>query len=93
MRLSEAVKPISYLKSDNDHILSDLSTFQQPIILTKNGKARAILQDIESYEATQESLALLKILTLGSQSKQKGKYKSAKTAFADIRQCISLSEK
>ena len=93
MRLSEVVRPVSYLKTDNDHILSDLSTSQQPIVITENGKARAILQDIESYEATQESLALLKILALGSQSKHKGKYKSAKTAFADIRQHISLSEK
>jgi len=93
MRLSEAVKPISYLKSDNDHILSDLSKSQQPIVITENGKARAILQDIESYEATQESLALLKIIALSSQSKQQGKYKLAKNAFADIRQKISLSEK
>ena len=93
MRLSEAIKPISYLKSDADEILSDLSSSHQPIIITKEGKARAVVQDIESYEATQESLALLKILALNSQAKQQGKYKTAKSTFADIRQQIALSAK
>jgi len=93
VRFSDTVKPISYLKSDNEHILSDLSTSQQPIIITENGEARAIIQDIESYEATQDSIALLKILALGGQSKQQGKYKPVKSAFANIRQQISMSEK
>ncbi|MDR3556634.1 MAG: type II toxin-antitoxin system prevent-host-death family antitoxin [Syntrophobacteraceae bacterium] len=31
------------------------------LIITQNGEAKAVMQDIESYEQTQETMALLKI--------------------------------
>ena len=33
--------------------------------ITQNGKAKVVIQDIESYEQTQQTIALLKILSLG----------------------------
>ncbi len=92
MKLSQAIKPISYLKTDASLILSDLETTQQPVIVTQNGEAKAVLQDIASYEATQDSIALLKILAMSSKSKKQGKIKPIKTAFADIRKSIAESE-
>jgi prevent-host-death family protein len=89
MKLSQTVKPISYLKSDADSILADLEKNHQPVIVTQNGEAKAVLQDIASYEATQESLALLKILAMSGKAKQEGKSKLLKTAFADIRKSIA----
>ncbi|MGZ8257348.1 MAG: type II toxin-antitoxin system prevent-host-death family antitoxin [Gallionella sp.] len=41
--------------------------------MTQNGEAKAVLQDIASYENTQETLALLKILALGNQEIGAGK--------------------
>ena len=58
MKLSQAVKPISYLQTDTSIILADLEKNHQPVIVTQNGQAKAVLQDIASYEATQDSLAL-----------------------------------
>ncbi len=92
MKLSQAVKPISYLKTDASIILADLEKNHQPVIVTQNGQAKAVLQDIASYEATQDSLALLKILAMSSKSKQEGKSKPIKTAFADIRKSIADAE-
>ena len=92
MKLSQAVKPISYLKTDASIILADLEKNHQPVIVTQNGQAKAVLQDIASYEATQDSLALLKILAMSSKSKQEGKSKSIKTAFEDIRKSIAEAE-
>lgn len=92
MKLSQTVKPMSYLKTDGSQILSDLEKTHQPVIVTQNGEAKAVLQDIASYEATQDSIALLKILAMSSKSKQQGKSKSIKTAFADIRKSITESE-
>ncbi|MGH7564382.1 MAG: type II toxin-antitoxin system prevent-host-death family antitoxin, partial [Gemmatimonadota bacterium] len=40
--------------------------------ITQNGEARAVIQDVASYEETQETLALLKILALGNRDIEAG---------------------
>ena len=88
MKLSEAVKPISYLKSHTAEALRDVSEGQRTMVITQHGEAKAVLQDIASYEQTQESLALLKMLAQSSKSIHEGRSKSVKKAFADIRKRI-----
>ncbi|MFS2125192.1 type II toxin-antitoxin system Phd/YefM family antitoxin [Pseudomonas sp. Pseusp97] len=67
MRYSSQVKPISYLKANAAEVLKQLSEQQEPLIITQNGEAKAVIQDVRSYEETQETLALLKVLALGNQ--------------------------
>lgn len=67
MRYSSQVKPISYLKANAAEVLAHLAAQREPMIITQNGEAKAVLQDVASYEETQETLALLKILALGNQ--------------------------
>lgn len=67
------IKPISYLKANAAEVLQNLSENREPFLITQNGEARAVMQDIVSYENTQESLALLKILALGNQEIAEGK--------------------
>jgi hypothetical protein len=43
------------------------------MIITQNGEAKAVVQDIHSYERTQETLAVLKILALGNADIEAGK--------------------
>ena len=73
MRYSTQVKPISYLKANAAEVLLLLAEQRQPMIITQNGEAKAVLQDVASYEETQETLALLKILALGNQDIEAGK--------------------
>lgn len=80
MRYSNQIKPISYVKANAADIISQLEQSQQPLVITQNGEAKAILQDIKSYEQTQETLALLKILALGNQQLAAGKVKP----FSDV---------
>lgn len=70
MKLSESVKPISYLKSHTAEILRDVSKGHRTVEITQHGEARAVLQDITSYEQTQESLTLLKMPAQSSKSIQ-----------------------
>ena len=88
MKLSASVKPISYLKSHTAEALRDVSESQQTMVITQHGEAKAVLQDIVSYEQTQESLALLKMLAQSSKSVQKGRSKPVKKAFSDIRKRV-----
>ena len=75
MRYSSRVKPISYLKANAAEILATLGEQREPMVITQNGEAKAVLQDVASYEATQETLALLKVLALGQQEVASGKVK------------------
>jgi prevent-host-death family protein len=88
MLLQQAVKPISYVKSHAAEIIRDLAKGQQTIVITQNGEAKAVLQDIASYEQTQESLALLKIVALGRKDLDEGRVKTAADAFSSIRDKI-----
>lgn len=67
MRHSRQIKTISYLKANVVELVAQLERDRQPVFITQNGEAKAVLQDIASFEQTQETLALLKILALGNQ--------------------------
>ena len=88
MKLSESVKPISYLKAHASEMLRNVSSSKKTMVITQNGEAKAVLQDIKSYEDMQESLALLKILALSTKSKDKNKYKDIDNSFNDIQKRV-----
>ena len=88
MKLSSAVKPISYFKAHASEIIRQISGKRETLVITQNGEAKAVVQDIRQYEETQESLALLKILALSSQSMEEGKTRSARESFRAIREQI-----
>ena len=73
MRFSTNVKSISYIKANAAEVLDRLSEDRAPMLITQNGEARAVLQDVKSYEDTQEALALLKLLALGRQDIDAGR--------------------
>lgn len=72
---SSQIKPISYLKANAAEVLERLAEERQPLLITQNGEARAVMQDVASYEETQETLALLKVLALGNREVEEGKVK------------------
>src|SRR6266576_6048989 len=67
------IKPISYFKANSSEILRELEEVREPLIITQNGEAKAVVQDVASYEQAQETLALLKILALGRAEAESGK--------------------
>lgn len=74
MRYSSQVKPISYLKANAAEVLRTLAERREPLVITQNGEARAVIQDVASYEETQETLALLKLLALGNRDIEEGNH-------------------
>lgn len=88
MKLSQVVKPISYLKSHTAEALRDVTEKQQTLVITQHGEAKAVIQDITAYEQMRESLALLKMLALSTKSREEGRSKPLKKAIADIRRRI-----
>ena len=85
MLTASHIKPISYLKANAAQVLRDLTEQREPLVITQNGEATAVLQDIASYEQDQQTLALLKILALGNQQIAQGRTVPATQAVSDIR--------
>ncbi|AFH50062.1 Prevent-host-death family protein [Ignavibacterium album JCM 16511] len=93
MKLSKSVKPVSYLKAHVSEILKDLNENSKTLLITQNGEAKAILQDIKLYEQTQEAIALLKIVSLSNQSLEQKKFKTVNKSLKDLKNKIKEFEK
>lgn len=88
MKFSEAVKPISYLKTHASEVIKDVAENQKTLVITLNGEAKVVLQDVKVFEKTQESIALLKILALSSREIKKGNYKTLEKSYNNVRNRI-----
>jgi len=86
MKLSSQIKPISYLKAHAAEIVRKLNEHREPLVITQNGEAKVVIQDIESYEQTQETMALLKILALGTHQIREGKVQPAENVIKRLRE-------
>lgn len=86
MKLSAQIKPISYLKANAAEVVRELAEKRRPLVITQNGEAKAVIQDVASYEETQEVMALLKIVALGNRQIEEGRVVPVKDAFKHIRE-------
>lgn len=86
MKLSSQIKPISYMKAHAAEIVRNMGVQREPLIITQNGEAKVVIQDIESYEKTLETMALLKILALGNRQIEEGKVQPAADVIKQLRE-------
>ena len=86
MQRSTAVRPISAVKA---HLEEIIRTFSEeaapPVVITQNGEAKAVLMGIHEYERMQETLAILKALSISGKSFEADKGRSAREVFAGLR--------
>jgi PHD/YefM family antitoxin component YafN of YafNO toxin-antitoxin module len=84
MRRSEQIKPISYFKDNAARVITEITATREPLIITQNGDATCVLQDIKSYEDDKNTLALMKLLAMGRKQIEEGKFKPAREVFAKM---------
>jgi prevent-host-death family protein len=85
MRYSTQIKPISYVKAHAAELLDRITEEREPIIITQNGEARAVLVDVASYEESQETLAMWQILAIGKKQIEAGQTSPLDEVIAKIR--------
>lgn len=88
MPLQDAIKPISYVKAHAAELIRNLADTRSVVVITQNGEAKAVLQDIGEFERTRESIALLKILALGRKDVEAGRVATAAKAFGSVREKV-----
>ena len=84
MKPSTQIKPISHLKAHTAEVIRKLDEQREALIITQNGEAKTVMQDVHSYEQTQETLALLKILALGTRQIEAGAVQPVSAAIKQI---------
>jgi prevent-host-death family protein len=65
INLVEDIKPISYVKSHTAEIMKQIEEKNNPVVITQNGEAKAVLMDVKQYQNIVDSINLLKILSIG----------------------------
>jgi prevent-host-death family protein len=85
MKYSTRIRSISYLKANAADVVRQLAEVREPLVITQNGEAKAVIQDVASFEQTQETLALLKILALGNRQIEAGRTLPAADAIRRLR--------
>lgn len=85
MKLSKQIKPISYLKAHAAEVVRHMNEQREPLIITQNGEAKVVIQDIESYEQLHETMALLKILAIGNRQIEAGHIERAGDVIRNLR--------
>jgi prevent-host-death family protein len=84
MKVSEDIRPVTYLKSRTADLLAQVNETKRPVIITQNGEARGVLQDTESYESMKAAIAMLKLLVQGEEDIRKGRVRSQDEVFGRL---------
>jgi prevent-host-death family protein len=89
MQLHSDIKPISWLKNNAKQLIETVAETGNPMVITQNGEAKAVVMNVRAYDQMQESLALLRMLADSAHDVEAGQLRDADTVFSDIRMMIA----
>jgi len=89
MQFHSDIKPISWLKNNAKQLIESVNETGNPMIITQNGEAKAVVMNVREYDQIQESLALLRMLADSSADAEAGRLRDADEVFADLRTVIA----
>ena len=89
INLRENVKPISYIKANAAQMMKYVNERKNPVIITQNGEAKAVLMDIETYQDTEAAFALMNIIKIAEKDIKNGNVKKADEVFKNMREIIA----
>ncbi len=79
------IKPISYLKTNAAEMMKYVNENRNPVIITQNGEAKAVLMDIDSYQNMQNAFALLNIIKISEDEIKKGNVQDSEEVFTELK--------
>lgn len=85
MKLSESIMPISHFKANAAEIINQVCDGGNPVVITQNGYAKVVVQDLKEYEREQERAAMLEVFRQGEEDIAAGRTAPADKVFARLR--------
>ena len=93
MSIKDDIKPISYIKTNAAEMLKRVNATHNPIIITQNGEAKAVLLDTESYQSMRNSIGILKILSQSEKDIDKKGLYTQESVFLELNKKINKIKK
>ena len=87
MKLARDIKSLSSFKRDTPRLLRQLKRTKEPVILTLNGEAAIVVQDVESYQElldAKERMETIQGIRRGLQSMKAGKGRRSEEFFKEF---------
>jgi prevent-host-death family protein len=91
MQLHSDIKPISWIKSNAKQMVESVAETGNPMVITQNGEAKAVVMNVREYDQMRQSLAILRLLANSSADVAAGKLRDSSEVFADM--CRMIAEK
>lgn len=90
LSITEDIRSVTELKRDTNAILKHLHTTGRPVVLTINGKAKAVIMDAGEYEKTARAMNLLKLLIPAEEDIREGRYAEAAEFFKEFKRAKNI---
>ena len=84
MNIKDNIKPISYIKTNAAEILKKVNETHNPIIITQNGEAKAVLLDTQTYQSMRDSIGILKIVSQSEKDIEREQVYAQKDVFTEM---------
>jgi len=89
IKLKDNIKPVSYMKTNAAKMMKYVNERKNPMIITQNGEAKAVLVDIETYQTTEDAFALMGIIKIAEDDVKNGRVRKASDVFDELRARIA----
>jgi prevent-host-death family protein len=85
MKLATDIRPITYMKTRAAELVDSVADSGRTVVITQNGRARAVVVGAETYQAWQDALGLLRLASMGEADVAKGRTSPQAEVFARLR--------
>ena len=73
LNLVNDIRPISWIKAHTAEMIKQVGDNKNPIVVTQNGEAKAVIIDVDSYQELINSINIMKLVSIGDRDIQNGK--------------------
>ena len=88
MNFKDDIKPISYIKINAADMLKRVNETHNPIVITQNGEAKAVLLDTDSYQEMLNTISILKLISQSEKEIEDGMILKNDAIFRELRNNI-----
>jgi PHD/YefM family antitoxin component YafN of YafNO toxin-antitoxin module len=90
--MSESILSLSAFKADASRLLDKIREEPTTLVITQNGRARAVVEDYDYHQARGRALLMLKLMVQGERDVTDGLVMAQEQVFARLRQHLVAGE-
>lgn len=90
--MQEQIMSLTQFKSTASQLLQEMHDTGESVVLTQNGAASAVVQDIGAYKRDQRALLMLKLIAQGESDIQQGNLTPQEEVFKVLEQELADSQ-